>query len=120
MFGLALTLPLPPSTNRLHGGSGASKHRKAGYERWLATAGWEIAAQRPTLPVKSLADGRWWRSRIRLPLEDAADTDNRVKALHDLLVSMRVVPDDKWLHGFTCGRSALCPPGKCLVRVWSI
>lgn len=120
MQGIALTLSLPPSTNRLHGGVDRVRYRKPGYDRWLATAGWEIAAQRPALPVKALADGRWWRSRIRLPLADAADADNRVKALHDLLVSMRVVPDDKWLHGFNCGRSDLCPPGKCLVRVWSI
>lgn len=120
MLAISLTLPLPPSTNRLHAGSGSGKHRHAVYERWLIDAGWEITRQRPGLPLRRLAHRRWWRSRIRLPVKDAADVDNRVKALHDLLVGMQVVPDDKWLHGFNCGRSALCPPGKCLVRVWSI
>lgn len=117
---LSLTLSLPPSTNRLHVGSGQCKRRQAAYDRWLTTAGWEIAQQRPRLAVRRLADGRWWRSRIRIPLGDAADVDNRVKALHDLLVSMQIVPDDRWLHGFSCGRSSVCPPGRCLVRVWSI
>lgn len=120
MLGLSFTLTLPTSTNRLHAGSGAGMRRRAEYERWLTAAGWEINEQRPRQPLRRLADGRWWRSRIRIPFEDVADVDNRVKALHDLLVSMRVVPDDRLLHGFNCGRSVQCPPGKCLVRVWSI
>lgn len=117
---ISLALPLPTSANRLHVGSGKSKRRSEAYASWRETAGWEIAALRPRMPVKALPAGCWWRSRVRWPLNDAADSDNRIKSLHDLLVGMGIVPDDKWLLGGSYGRSAHCPPGKCLVRVWSV
>lgn len=117
---ISLSLPLPTSTNRLHVGSGKSKRRTDQYDAWREAAGWEIAAARPRMVIKALPARCWWRSRIRWPINDAADSDNRIKALHDLLVSMGVVPDDKLLHGGSYGRSALVLPGRCLVRVWSL
>lgn len=120
MPAVSLVLPLPVSTNRLHVGSGKSRRRTEDYSAWRDAAGWEIVQARPRLTVKALPARCWWRSRLRWPVNDAADSDNRIKALHDLLVSMGVTPDDRWLHGGSYGRSALCPPGKCLVRVWSL
>lgn len=117
---ISLILPLPVSTNRLHVGSGKSKRRTEDYSAWREAAGWEIAALRPRLAVRALPAGCWWRSRLRWPLNDAADADNRIKALHDLLVAMGMVPDDRRLFGGSYGRSALVPPGKCSVRVWSL
>lgn len=114
-----LNLPLPPSVNRIHAGTGRGMHRTNEYRAWLRDAGWELMQLRPKMPVKRLQHGLW-RSRARWPMYDAADADNRIKALHDFLVSMSVVPDDKWLDGGSYGRSALCPPGRCLIRVWSI
>lgn len=117
---ISLSLPLPTSTNRLHVGSGRGKRRTDDYADWLKAAGWEIAALRPRLAVKALPAGCRWRSRIRFPLGDRADADNRIKAMHDLLVSMGIVPDDRLLDGGSYGRSALVPPGRCLIRVWSL
>lgn len=120
MPAISLSLPLPTSTNRLHVGSGKASRRTEDYVAWRVEAGWEINRQRPRLAVKALPARCWWRSRVRWPLDDAADADNRIKALHDLLVTMGIVPDDRLLHGGSYGRSALVPPGKCSVRVWSI
>lgn len=114
-----LNLPLPPSVNRLHAGTGAGKHRQKHYREWLRDAGWEIMSARPKMPVKALPQ-RLYRIRARWPQYDAADADNRLKALLDLLAGLRVTPDDKLLDGGTFGRSPLVPHGRCLVRVWSI
>lgn len=117
---IALILPLPPSVNRLHIGSGATKRRASTYSAWLDEAGWRINELRPRLPVKSLPAARPYRARIRWPRGDAADADSRLKALFDLLVTMSVTPDDRWLEGATFGRSDLVPAGLCSVVVWTI
>lgn len=115
-----LNLPLPPSVNALHAGTGAAKHRQKHYREWLRDAGWEIMSARPKMPIKALPPRCLYRIRARWPQYDSADADNRLKALVDLLVGLRVTPDDKLLDGGSFGRSPLVPPGRCLVRVWSI
>lgn len=117
---IALMLPLPPSVNGLHTGTGLSKRRHPNYNAWLQEAGWRINELRLRLAVRALPDAQPYRARMRWPRADGADADNRVKALLDLLVAMRVTPDDRWLEGGSFGRSDSVPPGLCSVVVWSI
>lgn len=117
---LSFVLPLPTSTNRLHVGSGPGKRRTVHYAAWLNEAGWRINELRPGWPVRGLPANRLYRARLRWPVDDPADADNRVKALFDLLARMRVTPDDRWLYGYSAGRSPLVADGCCSVSVWSI
>jgi Holliday junction resolvase RusA-like endonuclease len=115
-----LDLPRPTSTNRMHAPAGSGKRRSDEYEAWRTAAGWEIAAARPRMPVRALPAGCRWRSRIRISVDDRIDADNPVKPLHDLLVSLRIVPDDRNLWGGSYCRSASVPKGRIHVWIWSI
>lgn len=115
-----LDLPRPVSTNRMHTPAGRGKRRSDAYEQWRGEAGWEIAMARPRMNLKALPARCRWRSRIRISVDDRMDSDNPVKPLHDLLVSMGVVPDDRNLWGGTYGRSRLVPAGRIHVWLWSI
>lgn len=115
-----LDLPISPSTNRLHRGAGRNKHRTPEYDAWRAAAGWEIAAARPSMAIKALPAGCRWRSRIRVAEEEVGDVDNRIKAALDLLVGMKITPDDRRRWGGSDGRSTRVPPGRIHIWVWSI
>lgn len=115
-----LDLPRPVSTNRLHAPAGRGKRRSDEYQDWRAAAGWEIAAARPRMAVKALPAGCRWRSRVRISEADRIDADNPLKPLHDLLVSMRIVPDDRLLWGGSYGRSAAVPLGRAHVWIWAL
>lgn len=117
---LSLILPLPPTIWRLHVGTGKSQRRTPEYVAWLHEAGWRINEARPRWALRGLPPDAPYRARVRWPHGDGADADNRLKALFDLLVTMRVTPDDRMLDGGSFGRSQLVPPGCCSVAVWSI
>jgi len=96
---ITLDLSLPPSINRLWK---IGKNRQTGkrfmmrtpeYEKWLTRAGWELAAQRPALPIKSISGH--YSLIVRLRLGNGSDLDNRTKALSDLLQEHRIIDNDK-------------------------
>lgn len=84
------SVPMPPSTNHLwvnlkQGG----RARAAGYAKWLVEAGWAINIERPCNFAGPV--------RIELKFERtnrAADLDNRIKPMLDLLQKMRVIEND--------------------------
>jgi Holliday junction resolvase RusA-like endonuclease len=85
-----LTLPLPPSTNKLFPGR-ARRHHSPEYEAWIVDAGWELKRQRPR-PVLG---------RVSLtievrepPTKRVEDLSNRLKALEDLLVTHGIIQGD--------------------------
>jgi len=51
-----MTLPLPVSTNRLWRAGRGRVHRSPQYRAWLTEAGWELRAQRSTVPLNDPID----------------------------------------------------------------
>lgn len=84
-----ISIPVPPSTNKLYGvGRGGRRYLLAGYRRWRANAGYMINSQKPE-PVT----GRY-KLFLSVP-KTRKDTDNMIKATLDLLVAMKLTPDDR-------------------------
>jgi crossover junction endodeoxyribonuclease RusA len=106
-----ITLPLPPSTNRLWRAGRGRVYRSKRYLTWCRTAGWELNLQRPArltgAVVVTISAGRPDRRR--------RDIDNLAKSTLDLLVAHRVIEDDakvvsitsRWCDGTTPGRIAV-------------
>ena len=95
-----VVIPVPPSANALfanrRGGRGG-RFKTPRYTQWITAAGWELLMQHP-VPIA----GRY-RLNITLPMRDSADPDNRIKAISDLLVTHRLIEDDrkKYCRGIT-------------------
>ncbi len=92
---LAVDMPFPPSTNTLFFNRvGKGRVRTAHYHRWLNEAGWVLKAQRlPPAPITgdiAVEIVCPWGCR-------AGDLDNRLKAMLDLLVAVRVIEDDRFI-----------------------
>lgn len=91
---VSFTVPFPPSVNALFAnipGRGRIKTRY--YKQWLKEAGWEIKAQ---------PRGRVITGDISIDIRcphgfRAGDIDNRVKALLDLIVSVGIIEDDRFV-----------------------
>lgn len=92
---VSLILPAPPSANALFQNKpGKGRARTKLYDDWLGHAGWRLREQRPASllgPVLVIV-GIERTSR-------QADIDNRIKATLDLLVSHKVMQDDKFVAG---------------------
>lgn len=110
-----LTLPIPPTVNRLHISTANGKRRAPAYVAWREEAGWRINEARAKGLWKPLPEGWYWTD-IRLPHSHLGDSDNRIKALHDILHEMGVTPDDKWLLGGTYMRCPDVEPGTIEVQ----
>ncbi|MBA3241597.1 MAG: hypothetical protein H0T60_10275 [Acidobacteria bacterium] len=86
---IALTLPIPVSTNKLFfnvPGVGRVKTRQ--YRNWIGSAGWTIQAQRPEKIKGPVA------ITISVPRSSRADISNLIKATEDLLVRHQVIEGD--------------------------
>ena len=86
-------LPFPPSVNSLYANvPGKGRVKTDRYRTWANAAGWSIRAQRPrpipvgpyqiTVTVQRKGDGR------------RRDLENFIKAVSDLLVEHKIIPDD--------------------------
>jgi len=117
---IRLILPLPPSVNHLyrHGGAGSRKLTDRAIA-WYAAARAEILAQQAARGRATLGAGPY-AVRIRLPLRDRADIDNRVKAVLDVLHQSGLTPDDAYCHLLSIGRSCHAPSDHVVVHVRSL
>lgn len=115
-----LTLPLPTSVNRLYVGKGKNCRKTREYIAWLNEAGWLMNADRAKGRYNPLPPDQWYWTDIRLPENDSGDSDNRLKAAHDLLHKMGATPDDKWLKGGTYFRCPDVASGTCVVNATTI
>lgn len=94
---IAIDLPFPPSTNRLHGRSASSRKyfRRSKYESWLSNAD-AMVTLHGSYPRPKL-DGKF---EATLLFDEGAgknsDLDNRIKATLDWVVSREVVTDDRY------------------------
>lgn len=116
----SVTLPMPPSANaiwRWNGGQGVSKAPK--YTAWINEAGWRMNEARAKGLWKPLAPDTWYWTDMLFSYAHKGDSDNRIKAIHDLLHSMGATPDDKWLMGGTYMRSHDLAPDMCQVTARS-
>lgn len=113
-------LPIPPSVNNLYTGMGKARRKNGKYAAWSDEAGWRINEARSKGTCRNIKRGCWYWTDIRLPEHHAGDSDNRLKALHDLLHTMGVTPDDKWLLGGTYIRSSDVDSGTCVVSAVSV
>ncbi|MCI5040044.1 MAG: hypothetical protein MRY81_10205 [Donghicola eburneus] len=116
----SITLPLPPSVNNLHTGSAKNKRRSPNYISWVKEAGWRMNELRAGSAYKPLPHDCWYWVDVRLPENHLGDSDNRLKALHDLLHEMGATPDDKWLLGGTYMRSSDVKTNTCAVSAVSL
>lgn len=99
----SFTLPVPPSLNACYGnrnGGGRGRFPMPAYKAWQKAAGWglHLAKPRPVTGPYTLS--------LALPANMRGDVDNRVKPTADLLVKMRVTPDDKYMSIGSVDKSA--------------
>lgn len=108
--GFTLDLPLPPSLNSLYPGKERRRKSRA-YKAWLTAAGWEAKLQK-VWPVSGP-----YTLDVRLPKAMPGDASNRIKPIEDLLVSLRLTPDDRYCQRPCATRDAAVLPGRCRVIV---
>lgn len=105
---IAATITLssaPPSLNQaFRNAPGKGRILTAKYAAWAKAAGWEVQAQMVgrSRPVVSGAYG--------LVIEvghhaSRADLDNLIKPVSDLLVGLKITPDDSWATEFSIRRA---------------
>lgn len=85
-----ITLPFPPSANRLWRNFKGRTVISEGYRLWKETAGWTLQAQRPQKhegPVNIAI-------KLMMPDKRRRDIDNRIKPILDLLCAHRVIAGD--------------------------
>ncbi len=115
-----LCLPLPPSVNNLYVGRGKATRKTPKCAAWFDEAGWRMNESRAAGGYQPLTAGEWYWTDVLLPENHLGDSDNRLKALHDLLHQMGATPDDRWLLGGTYMRCPDVASGTCVVSAVSI
>jgi hypothetical protein len=115
-----LTLPMPPSVNGLYIGMGKARRRAPKYAAWFDEAGWRLNEARASGRFTPLAPECWYWTDLRLPMNHIGDSDNRLKAMHDLLHEMGATPDDRWLIGGTYMRCPEVHSGTCVLHAMSV
>jgi Holliday junction resolvase RusA-like endonuclease len=92
---IILTIPPPPSTNKLWIRASGKRQRikSPEYRSWLASAGWQVRMQAVGMPH---LDCRF-NADIQVPIS-RRDTDNWIKALLDLMQAVGIVSNDGNIH----------------------
>jgi len=87
-----IILPFPPSVNSLwNPRKGGGWRRSDKYRQWLTEAGWELVRQKPVkIPGRVGV-----RIHAIKPDKRVRDLDNLAKAVFDLLVTHKIIEDDK-------------------------
>jgi hypothetical protein len=111
LLGFTVELPLPPSANALFKSVGRIRAKSGVYRQWIVVAGHELA------PLAARRVSGWYDLSVCVPLEMRGDNHNRFKAIGDLLVAHGLVDDDRFEFSTFMTRSAVVPPGRCVVTV---
>lgn len=106
-----ITLPLPPSTNGLFANAAKGRRISKRYADWREEAGWTLKQQRPPAIL-----GRFDLSLL-VPQAMRGDISNRIKATEDLLVTHRLIEDDRHATSVKICRSPDVEPGTIRVIV---
>lgn len=104
---LSLTLRelrAPPSANNLFANAGRlGRVPTTEYKKWQQEAGWTVKQQLAgRMPAKPIEDSV--SVSIDAHLSRRRDIDNVVKPLLDLLVTLGIIEDDKWVDRITATR----------------
>lgn len=92
---IRFSVPVPPSVNNLYPTAGARRVKSSAYRGWLRAAFW--------LAIKDLGGGEHQgiigsvSVTLMVGIDRRSDIDGRVKAILDLLVSLRIIEDDRWV-----------------------
>jgi Holliday junction resolvase RusA-like endonuclease len=111
---IAITLPMPPSTNDLHEWRGGQPRRSKKYAQWLVDVEWLGVVQRAADKVTGNYAMRVTGPRSRL------DLDNCIKALSDGLQRMRVVGNDKHAQAILLQVDPVRAEPTVLVELWAL
>ena len=89
----------PPSANTIWRTYKGRTVKSAEYQAWLVKAGWEVKAQAKGF---KLPDPSYWSTVLYLPRSKTrVDCDNVAKGAHDMLKTLGIVPDDRFLVSTT-------------------
>lgn len=111
LSGFTVELPLPPSSNHLFKSAGHRRARTGEYRKWALEAGWLLdGLSRHRVPG-------WYDLSVTVPIDMRGDNHNRFKAIADLLVAHKLIDDDRYEFSTFMMRSAVVPPGRCVVTV---
>jgi len=91
-----LTIPAPPSVNKLFANRRGGRFKTPEYKHWLAECGWLIREQLTSVGCDPVPG----RVVVLITVERTnllADCDNLTKATLDLLVKMKVIDDDRFV-----------------------
>lgn len=93
---VTLIIPVPMSTNSLYRNVyGKGRVKTGAYSAWIVQAGFQVKAQKPiAIPGRVKID-------LTVKRINGADIDNRIKAVHDLLQSMSIIENDKFVEEVT-------------------
>lgn len=107
-----IIIPYPPSANRLWRNVGGKTIKSEEYRLWLATASWEIRAQRP-----ARIDGPYTLEIVAdAPDRRGRDIDNLIKPISDVLKLAGVYADDKAARKVSAEWSDVAPAKGAQVR----
>ena len=109
-----VTLPLPPSDNKLFANAKKGRIKTPEYRAWQIEAGY--ALNRANLPLFD----HWYSLTIHLPLNMRGDAGNRNKSIPDLLQAHGIIVDDKFEWSCFRSRSVDVAPGTCSVFITSV
>lgn len=113
---ITLTLPYPPSSNRLWRSVNGRNIKSAEYRKWETACSHHLLEHRIQLArTKPLAQPYSIRYVAQRPDRRARDVENLPKALGDMLQTLGVIEDDaycfrstvEWAVGDPVGRGAL-------------
>ena len=82
---------LPPIVNSMFANRPGGRYKTKAYRDWLNAAGWELASQKPGHVAGPYAITLTFGRKNK-----RSDLDNLIKASQDLLVSHRVIEDDRF------------------------
>ena len=112
---LRVELPVPPSLNNAYANrkDGGGRFR-AGHRQWKKDAGWALKGAKLGKIVGP------YKFNDSSSAESPCDVSNRIKLAEDLLVEHGITPDDHNVASVLSHRSAIVPPGKCLIVVEAV
>ena len=100
----------PPSANNLFFNGKKGRVKSAEYRAWIQVAGLQINQQRPT-PV-----GGRVQVEYRIPRNNRRDLANFEKGLSDLLVTLKLIEDDRKIERLHMNWTDAGP--HVLIEVW--
>jgi Holliday junction resolvase RusA-like endonuclease len=112
-----LELPLPPSLNACYRNvAGKGRVRTGALRNWRNDAqGHFLLAKKDIEPVSGL-----YKLTVRIPQAMRGDGDNRLKPIADLLVDLKLTPDDRHCQEFHVIRSPDVREHCCQIEVEAV